>query len=158
MRKILACLALATSPAAAPVHPMTLKQAVQIAMQQSPDVALARLEADKARLGIQVARGPFTPSLGVGSGLAYSNGMPMSVEGSAPTVIQARVSQYLFNRPQSFAVAQAREDARGAAIAVTGKREEVAWRVASLFLDAERAARIGALAQKDADSQEKVLA
>jgi outer membrane protein len=158
MRKILACLALATSPVAAAVHPMTLKQAVQTAMQQSPDVALARLDADKARLGIQVARGPFTPSLGVGSGLAYSNGMPMSVEGSAPTVIQARVSQYLFNRPQSFAVAQAREDARGAAIAVTGKREEVAWRVASLFLDAERAARIGALAQKDADSQEKVLA
>jgi outer membrane protein TolC len=157
MRNLLVCLALASSASAA-VYPMTLKQAVQAAMQQSPDVALARLDEDKARLGIRVARGPFTPSIGVGSGLAYSNGMPMSVEGSAPTIFQARASQFLFNRPQSFAVAQAREEARGAAIAVTGKREEVAWRVASLYLDAERAARIGALAAKDAESQEKVLA
>jgi outer membrane protein TolC len=158
MRKTLACFVFLSSALSAAVHPMTLKQAVQAAMQQSPDVALARLDEEKARLGIRVARGPFTPSIGVGSGLAYSNGMPMSVEGSAPTVFQARASQFIFNRPQTFAVAQAREEARGAAIAVTGKREEVAWRVASLFLDAERAARIGALAQKDADSQEKVLA
>jgi outer membrane protein TolC len=142
----------------AEVLPMTLRQAVEAAMKQSPEVALARLDEDKARLGIRVARDPFTPRVAVGSGLAYSNGMPMSVEGSAPTVFQARASEYLFNRPQRFAIAQAREDARGAAIAVTGKREEVAYRVASLFLDAERAARIGSLARKDAESQEKVLA
>ncbi len=127
-------------------------------MKQSPDVALARLDEEKARLGIRIARDPFTPKIGIGSGLAYNNGMPMSIEGSAPTVFQARANQSIFNRPQSFAVAQAREDARGASIAVTGKREEVAYRVASLFLDAERAARIGALARKDSDSQEKVLA
>lgn len=158
MRTILACLSLLTSIASAEVRTMTLKQAVQAAMQQSPEITLARLDEEKARLGIRVARDPFTPRLGVGSGLAYNNGMPMSIEGSAPTVFQARVSQSIWNRPQSFAVAQAREDARGASIAVTGKREEVAYRVASLFLEAERAARIGTLARKDADSQEKVLA
>src|SRR4051794_20763062 len=158
MRKTLACLVLGTSALSAASHPMTLKQAVQTAMQQSPDVALARLDEDKARLGIRVARGPFTPSVGVGSGLAYTDGMPMSVEGSAPTVFQARVSQYIFNRPQTFAIAQSREEARGASVVVAGKREEVAWRVAALFLDAERAARMGALARKDAESEEKVLA
>src|SRR5262249_49170772 len=39
-----------------------------------------------------------------------------------------------------------------------GKRDEVAWRVASLYLDAERAERMGGLARKDAESLEKVLA
>ena len=136
---------------------MTLKQAVEAALRQSPDLALARLDEEKARLAVSVTRDPFTPKVTVGSGMGYTIGMPMAF-GGGPTVFQARASQSLLNRPQNFAVAQARENARGAAIAVTGKRDEVAWRVADLFLDAERAARVGALARKDAESQEKVLA
>ncbi|HEV3198102.1 MAG TPA: TolC family protein [Bryobacteraceae bacterium] len=141
----------------AEVHPMSLRQVVGAAIRQNPDIALARLDEDKARQAIRVARGPFTPRVTVGSGLAYSNGYPLSIEGSAPSIVQANAAQYIFNRPQSFAVAQAREDARGASLAVVSKRDEVAYRIASLYLDAERAARIGALARKDTESQEKVL-
>jgi outer membrane protein len=137
---------------------MTLRQAVEAALKQSPDVALARLDEEKARQAVRLARDPFVPRVTVGSGLAYSNGFPMSIEGSAPSVVQAHASQFIFNRPQSFAVAQSKEDARGAALAATSKRDEVAYRVTSVFLDAERAQRIGGLARKDADSQEKVLA
>jgi outer membrane protein len=146
------------SCAFAEIRPMTLKQAVETALAQNPDVALARLDEEKARQGIRIARDPFTPRLTAGSGLAYSNGFPMSIEGSAPSIFQARASEYIFNRPQSLAVAQAKEDARGAALGVTAKRDEIAYRVASLFLDAERAARVGALARKDAESQAQVLA
>jgi outer membrane protein TolC len=136
---------------------MTLRQAVEAALKQSPDIALARLDEEKARQSVRLARDPFVPRVTIGSGLAYSNGFPMSIEGSAPSVVQARASAFIFNRPQSFTVAQAKEDARGAAIAGASKRDEVAYRVASLFLDAERAERIGSLARKDADSQQKVL-
>src|SRR5436190_74234 len=93
--RLLAAIALLSPALSAEIRPMTLKQAVEAALRQSPDLALARLDE---------------------------------------------------------------ENARRAAIAVTGKRDEVAWRVADLFLDAERAARVGALARKDAESQEKVLA
>jgi outer membrane protein len=141
----------------AEIRPMTLRQAVAMAIRQNPEIALARLDEEKARLAVRVARDPFAPRVTVGSGLAYSNGFPMSIEGSAPSIVQARASQFIFNRPQSFTVAQAKEDARGASLAVTSKREEVAYRVASLYLDAERAGRIGALARKDAESQAKVL-
>lgn len=139
------------------VRNMTLRQAVDLALRQNPDLALARLDEQKAHAGIRVARGPFMPRLVVGSGLAYSNGFPMSIEGSAPSVVQANATQFLFNRPQNFQVAQAREEARGAAIGALSKRDEVAYRVAALYLDAERYARIGALAQKAIDSQQKVL-
>jgi outer membrane protein len=142
----------------AEVHSMTLRQAVETALKQSPDIALARLDAQRALESVRVARAPFTPRITVGSGLAYSNGFPMSIEGSAPSVVQAAATQYLFNRPQSFAVAEAKENARGAAVAVAGRRDEVAYRVASLFLDAEHAARAGELARHDAESQEKVVA
>ena len=141
----------------AEVHPMTLRQAVETALKQNPDITLARLDEEKARQGVRVAKDPFTPRLIVGSGMAYSNGFPMSIEGSAPSVVQAHIVQDIFNRQQTLAVAQAKEDSRGAALAVTSKRDEVVFRTASLYLDAERAARLGEFAQKQAESLQKVL-
>ena len=141
----------------AEVLSMTLRQAVETALKQNPDLALARLDEEKARQAIRVARDPFTPKLVLGSGLAYSDGFPMSIEGSAPSILQANATQFLFNRPQNYLVAQARENARSAQFGTAAKQEEVAYRTASLYLDAERAARIGALARKDADSLRAVL-
>ncbi len=137
---------------------MTLRQTVELALKQNPDVAIARLDAEKARLAVRITHDPFTPHLGAGSGLAYSNGFPMSIEGSAPSIVQARASQDIFNRQQSLLVAQAKEDARGAEFAAANKRDEVAYRAAALYLDAERAARLADLARKDIDNRQRVLA
>jgi outer membrane protein TolC len=141
----------------AEIHPMTLREAVVRAVAQNPDITLARLEEENARHGVQVAKDPFTPRVTVGSGLAYSNGFPMSIEGSAPSIVQARATQFLFNRQQSYAVAQAKEQVRGAGFEVANKRDEVAYRTATFYLDAERAARVLALARKDAESLQTVL-
>src|SRR5215472_12364278 len=157
MRRTLFCSLLLSSILYAEEHPMTLRQAVETALKQNPDLALARLDEEKARQAVRVARDPFVPRVVIGSGLAYSNGFPMSIEGAAPSVVQANASQFLFNRPQSYAVAQARENIRGARLGEQAKREEVAYRVASLYLDAERAGRIGDLAAKDTQSLEQVL-
>jgi outer membrane protein TolC len=138
-------------------HPMTLKQAVETALKQNPDITLARLDEEKLRQGVRVAKDPFTPRLVIGSGLAYSNGFPMSIEGSAPSVVQAHIVEDIFNRQQSLAIAQAKEDARGAALATTSKRDEVVFRTASLYLDAERARRLLDLAHKQSESLQRVL-
>jgi outer membrane protein len=118
---------------------------------------LARLDAEKMRQGVRVARDPFTPRVTVGSGLAYSDGFPMSIDGSAPSVFQARATMDIFNRQKSLEVAQAKEDARGAAFVTANKRDEAAYRAVTLYLDAERAARLGELARKDIDSRRRVL-
>src|SRR5690349_12049622 len=141
----------------AEVFPMTLRQAVETAVKQNPDIALSRMEEDRARQAVRVARDPFAPKLVVGSGLAYSDGFPMSIEGSAPSLFQANVTQFLFNRPQSYLAAQARENTRTAQIGTAAKQEEVVYRTTSLYLDAERTARVGSLARKDAESLQTVL-
>ena len=143
--------------ARAEVRPMTLRQAVETALKQNPDIALQRLDEEKARQAVRMAKDPFSPRLVAGSGLAYSNGFPMSIDGAAPSLFQAQAKQDIFNRQQSFIVAQAKEDARGAALATTGKRDEVAYRTALLYLDAERAARLGQFARKQAESLQKVV-
>ena len=142
----------------AEVFPMTLRQAVETALMQNPDLALARLDVERARQAVRVARDPFAPRVVVGSGLAYSNGFPLSIEGAAPSIMQANATQFLFNRQQTYTVAQARENARGALLGAEAKREEVAYRSAVMYLDVERAARISELAARDARSLEQVLA
>ena len=82
----------------------------------------------------------------------------MSIAGSAPSVAQAVTTLDIFNRQQSLLVARAKEDARGAAFATANKRDEAAYRVAALYLDAERAARLSELARKDIESRQRVLA
>ena len=155
MRTIAAALLMAAA-LGAETHVLTLQQAVDLAIKQSPDILMARLDGQKAIDAVRVAKDPFTPRIMVGSGLAYSSGFPMSIEGSAPSIVQANASQFLFNRPQSYAVAQAKQNARTAAIVTQTRRDEVVFRVASLFLDAERAAQVADTAGKDLESLQKV--
>src|SRR5581483_8484081 len=152
----LAVLLFAAAAARGEVHVLTLRQSVERALAQNPDLALARLEQRNALEGVRIAKDPFTPRITVGSGLAYSSGFPMSIEGSAPSVFQASATQFLFNRPQSYAVAQRKEDARTAAIATSIRKDEVAFRTTTLFLDAEKAARVAEMARKEVESLQKV--
>ena len=105
MPKLAPLLIALTTLVHAEVHPMTLRQAVETALKQNPDITLARLDEVKARQGVLLAKDPFTPHLVIGSGLAYSNGFPMSIQGSAPSIVQANIVQDIFNRQQSLAVA-----------------------------------------------------
>jgi outer membrane protein len=142
----------------AETHSLTLRQTVDLALKQNPDIALARMEEENSRQGIRLAHGPFSPRVTAGSGLAYSDGFPVSIAGSAPSVAQAVTTLDIFNRQQSLVVAQAKEDARGSAFASASRRDEAAYRVAALYLDAERAARLRELAGKDIESRQRVLA
>src|ERR1700691_117306 len=160
MRRIVILLAAAVSiqvAARAETHTLTLKQAVARALMQNPDVVMARLDEAKASLGIRLANSPFTPHMGVGTGLAYTNGFPLSIEGAAPAAFEARGNEYLFNKPQSYAIAQAKESVRGAGFASGEKSDEIAYRVASLYIDADRAGRLADSAQKQVESLQKVL-
>lgn len=125
----------------ADVHEMTLREVLSKAMSESPDVLMSRYDEMIAQQAVQVAKDPFSPKLSIGSGLAYTYGYPLSIDGSAPSLIQVKASQSLVNRSQSYLVAKAKVEARGANQDVMQKRDEVLEKAAALFLDGERAAR-----------------
>src|SRR5581483_10421536 len=156
MRRILSVFALALA-ARAENHVLTLKQAVDRALAQNPEAVMARLDQLKAAAGIRVAKAPFVPRLYVGSGLAYNNGFPLSIEGSAPAAVEARASAFVFNRPQTYAIAQAKENVRGAGFAAGEKTDEITFRVASLYIDADRAGRLATMARQQVESLGRVL-
>ena len=142
--------------AGAETHTLTIQQTVDRAVSQNPEVVMARMDELKANAAIRVAKDPFSPHVGGGSGLAYSYGYPLSIEGSAPSIFQTKATQDLLNRPKSFVVAQAKENARGAGIAVGEKRDDLAYRVATMFVDLERTGRLADSLQKQVESLEKI--
>ncbi|MBI3210338.1 MAG: TolC family protein [Candidatus Solibacter usitatus] len=129
---------IAAGSLAAQPQSLTLKEALEAALRSNPDLILARIEEQKAVLDIRVAKDPFRPKVFAGSGLAYSSGFPMSIEGAAPSIVQARAVAALFNRPASYRVASAQEASRSAAIDTHAKRDEIALRTAVAFLEAAR--------------------
>ena len=137
----LVCLIIVCATASAEVRTMTLREAVAMALMQNPDLLLARLDQQKARYDVTIVRDPFVPKIYAGSGAAYTYGYPSSIDGAAPSIVQARASMSLFNRPQQYLVKQAQEVARGTQIDTAKRQEEAVYRVASLFLDVEQETR-----------------
>jgi outer membrane protein len=150
---VLFCMA---GSATAETYTLTLKQAVDRALAQNPEIVMARLDELHANLGVRYAESPFTPRVDAGSGIAYTNGFPLSIEGAAPAIFEVKVNQDLYNVPQRYSIKQAKESARGAGFASGEKADEIAFRVASLYIDLDRAARLAESAGKQVESLEKV--
>ena len=142
----------------AEVRTLTLRQTIELALKQNPELALARLEERKAEQAVRLAQDRFVPKVVAGSGLAYSSGFPMSIEGATPSIFQAAAVSDVFNRPQSYRIAAARENRRGAAIGTAARQQEVVYRAAELYLEAERAARLAQVAARRVEGLERVAA
>src|SRR5215831_1173151 len=125
---------------AAETRTMTLKQALDLALQQNPDLVIARLDQQRARDQVTITKDPFSPKVFAGSGAAWTYGFPTSIEGQAPSIVQVRTSMALFDRPQKYLLDQARQSLNSAGFDLAARQEEVAFRVASLYLDARTAA------------------
>jgi outer membrane protein len=76
---------------------ITLKRAVELALNHSTTIAVANADEKRAQQGYYEARNLYMPQMTLGSGLAYSNGFPLSIEGSAPSIVNVNSSQYLYN-------------------------------------------------------------
>ena len=134
----------------------TLRQALDLALTQNPDVLIARLDQQKSRTQVSLMRDPFLPKLSAGTGAAYTSGYPTSIDGNPPAIIQGKLGMALFNRPQSYLVAQAREGVRTAAMETTRRQSEIVYRVTSLYLDTEQAVQSVTALQRELENLSKV--
>jgi outer membrane protein TolC len=149
-------LGVSAAAAFAQVHPLTLRQAVELALKQNPDLTLSRLDQQKAESAIRIAKDPFAPKLYAGSGLAKVWGYPTSIEGAAPAIIQTRTDMALYNRAKTYELARVRETARGAEIDTQSKSDQVAYQTATLFLDAQQMDRSKQSLQLEVESLQRV--
>jgi outer membrane protein len=146
-----------TGTAYAEIHSLTLREALETAARQNPDVALARLDEQRAQQGIRVAQDPFRPKVYGGSGLAYTYGYPNSIEGNAPSLFEVKTDMALYNKPKSYQIAAARELARGSQLGAQAKGEEVAYQAADLFLTTSQLEHESEIISNQLPSLQKVV-
>jgi outer membrane protein TolC len=118
-----------------PVAHLTLKSAVDLAVRNSRDVQLAKLEATLAEKTAAVDRSVFGPNLYTGSGFAYSSGFPLAPGGGVPAIFTLSYQQSLFN-PLAKGTQRADEArARAQKANVDNVRDAVMMRTASTYLE-----------------------
>jgi outer membrane protein TolC len=130
----------ASSPTVLP-----LKEAVRLALARAPEAALARLAADRAGQAVRETRALNRPVVTIGSGLAYNNGFPLSIEGAAPSLFQAGFTQPILSSKNRNLIREAEENRDGATLGNETARNEVATRVVLLYSELHYARRVAAL-------------
>ncbi len=142
----------------AEVHTLTLQRAAERALEQNPDLAIARLDEQAAAQEVRIVRDPFIPKLYVGSGLAATYGFPQTLDSGAPSVFEARAFSSLFNRPQQLRLSQSKVAAESAALASESVQDQILLRTVELYLQAERAAKTATAVRQQLDGLRKVVA
>ncbi len=80
--------------------PIPFRTAIELALKNSPSSGVAAADLQRARASYLQTRDLFLPQMVVGSGLAFSYGFPLSLEGSAPSVFNVNIQEFLFNPAQ----------------------------------------------------------
>lgn len=124
----------------AEVHALSLKQALEIAAKQNPDILLARLDEQRAHEQVTIAQDPFRPKILAGSDAVYTSGYPNSINGDAPRILGGRMDMSFYNRPRRLELAEVREQAKGSQFASQEKIDDIAYQVTTLFLNAQELA------------------
>ncbi len=137
---------------------LTLREAVTLALQNSRDLKLARVQYSVALGEARVDRATFLPNIYTGGGYVYTYGFP-SVPGSGPpAVFQLDYKQSLFN-PELKGQQRAAEDrARSQKIELDRIRDSVMVRTASTYLELAEVRHLIELMSSDQASAEKILA
>jgi outer membrane protein TolC len=79
---------------------LPLERAVQLALAHSTSSAVASADVQRTFAAYREARNGYIPQLVVGSGLGYSYGFPLSLEGSAPSLLNVVAQSTVFNPAQ----------------------------------------------------------
>jgi outer membrane protein TolC len=105
--------------------PLAFRTAVELALRNSAASGAGRADLERARATITEARDQFLPSMTVGATLGYSNGFPLSLEGSAPSLFNVNIQGLLFNVAQHEYIKAARSDAQATGALNADRRNDV---------------------------------
>jgi outer membrane protein len=138
-------------------HKLSLREAVTLALANSRDLRLARVQYNVALNEAGVDRAAFLPNLYTGGGYVYTSGFP-SVPGSGPpAVFQLDYRQAVFN-PVMKGQQRADEDrARSRKVEIDRMRDDVMVRSASAYLELAEVRHLISVMGTDQAAAEKIV-
>ena len=114
---------------------LTLKEAVTLAVGNSRDLALARLQYGLVQREAGVTRSAFRPNFYTGTGAAYTSGFPLMSGGGVPAIFSLSYDQQIFNPPLKGEQRAAEQRAEEQRLSMEGVRDTVMVRAALEYLE-----------------------
>ena len=145
-----------TSNATSPVT-LTLKRAIELALQNSKEIQVAKIQASVADHAAQITRAEFMPNLYVGSGLGYTYGIPETPGGRAPSIFNVTYTEQILNEPLRGQAKEMQEQSKAQKIALEDTRNSVITRTAMAYLELGKVRHSLELLRKEQDSADKIL-
>jgi outer membrane protein TolC len=137
--------------------PLTLKRAIELALQNSKDIQVAKIQASIADHAALISRAEFMPNLYAGSGAGYSDGIPETPGGRAPSVFNVTYTEKVFNEPLRGQGRELQEQARSQRILLEDMKNSVIARTAAAYLELGKVRHSLELLRKEQESAEKIL-
>jgi outer membrane protein TolC len=136
---------------------LTLKRAIELALSNSKDIQLAKIQTSLADHSAQISRSEFLPNLYAGSGAGYTYGIPETPGGRAPSVFNVTYTEEIFNEPLRGQAKELQEQAKAQRFALAEVRNSVIARTAMAYLEIAKVRHSLTLLRGEQDSADKIL-
>jgi outer membrane protein TolC len=136
-------------------EPLPLERAIRLALAHSTASAIATADVQRAFASYRELRNNYLPQLVVGSGLGWSYGYPLTIEGSAPALVNAVAQSTVFNPSQRQFLNAAKTEWHASEIQDKDQRNAVIQDVALTYAElAKWEARLQRLQQDETQAQQ----
>ena len=98
------------SGASSSAETLPFQRAVELALAHSTGSAIANADVQRMFASYRELRNSYVPQVTVGSGLGYSYGFPLSLEGAAPSIVNVVAQSTVFNMSQRQFMRAAKTD------------------------------------------------
>jgi outer membrane protein TolC len=136
---------------------LTLRRAIELALQNSKEIQVAKIQASVADRAAQITKAQFMPTLYAGSGAGYTNGIPETPGGRAPSVFNVSYTEQIFNEPLRGQAKETQEQSKAQKIVLEDAKNSVITRTAMAYLELGKVRHSLELLRKEQESADKIL-
>src|SRR5437588_2049088 len=136
---------------------LTLKRAIELALENSKEIQVAKIQASVADRAAQITKAQFMPNLYAGSGAGYTYGIPETPGGRAPSIFNVSYTEQIFNEPLRGQAKETEEQSKAQQIVLEDARNGVITRTAMSYLELGKVRHWLELLRKEQESTEKIL-
>jgi outer membrane protein TolC len=106
-------------------EPIPLRRMVELALGHSTAAAMSVAQEQRAFAAYNEARDHYVPSLTIGSGIGATWGYPLSLEGSAPSIVNATAQSAVFNPALREFVHEAKTEWQASTVRSKDQRDQI---------------------------------
>ena len=137
--------------------PLPFRAAIELALRNSAVMASSQADVQRARAGVSQAQDFYFPQIVLGSGLGYSHGFPLTLEGAAPSIFNINFQGGLLNPAQRENIRAAKSEMEATQAQAADHRNDVIMETALDYMQLDLLDSSLAIQREQQDAATKLL-